>query len=39
MIGVHALIGIVEGTVTALVVLYVARTGQVVGLARQEATP
>jgi cobalt/nickel transport system permease protein len=39
MIGVHALIGLVEGAITALVVVYVARTGQVVGLAHEEAAP
>jgi cobalt/nickel transport system permease protein len=40
MIGVHALIGLAEGAITALVVVYVARTGQVVGLTpRQEAAP
>lgn len=39
MIGVHALIGLVEGVITALVVVYVVRTGQVVGLAREEAAP
>jgi cobalt/nickel transport system permease protein len=37
MIGVHALIGIVEGAITAMVVVYVAQTGQVVGLAQKEA--
>ncbi len=36
MIGIHALIGIVEGAITAMVVVYVARTGQVVGLMPRE---
>ena len=39
LLGVHALIGLAEGAITVLVVAYVARTGQVVGLIREEAAP
>jgi len=38
MVGVHALIGVVEGIITALVFAYVARSELAVGLADKEVT-